>query len=63
MERCGAACQPEPEALWTRLEAAVADKKRNGGTITLVLPESFGVCTLQKTPFDQLGELIALGKR
>ena len=25
MERCGAACQPEPETLWTRLEAAVAD--------------------------------------
>ncbi|MCI7741580.1 MAG: 3-dehydroquinate synthase [Clostridiales bacterium] len=53
-------CEYPAEAL---LEAAVSDKKRSGGTITLVLPESFGVCTLQKTPFEQLGELIALGKR
>ena len=41
----------------------MADKKRSGGTITLVLPETFGVCRLQKTAFEELGELIALGKR
>ena len=41
----------------------MADKKRSGGTITLVLPETFGVCRLKKTAFHELGELIALGKR
>ena len=53
-------CEYPAEAL---LEAAMADKKRSGGTITLVLPETFGVCRLKKTAFNELGELIALGKR
>ncbi len=43
-------------------EAARADKKRSGGTINLVIPKTFGVCKIKKTAFDELGELIALGK-
>lgn len=43
------------------LEAAMADKKRSGGSITLVLPRSFGRCELKKTAFDELGRLISLG--
>ena len=53
------ACDYSAEEL---LEAAMADKKRSGGSITLVLPEHFGICRLKKTAFEELGELIALGK-
>lgn len=52
-------CKYSAEELLT---AAMADKKRSGGSITLVLPKTYGVCTLKKTAFDELGELIALGK-
>ena len=33
---------------------AIADKKRRGGTITLVLPERPGKCVLRQMPTDQL---------
>ena len=34
--------------------AALADKKRAGGTITLVLPEEIGRCHLEKVPVTEL---------
>ena len=52
-------CEYSAEEL---LAAARADKKRSGGTINLVLPRTYGKCTIQKTAFDELGELIARGK-
>lgn len=52
-------CDYSAQALF---EAARADKKRSGGTINLVLPRTYGECTIQKTAFDELGELIARGK-
>ncbi|SHH93856.1 3-dehydroquinate synthase [Sporobacter termitidis DSM 10068] len=41
--------------------AALSDKKRSGGTITLVIPKSIGTCVLQETPVDALEHFIALG--
>ena len=35
-------------------EVALADKKRAGGTITLVLPEAVGQCALKKIPVSDL---------
>ena len=35
-------------------EAALSDKKRAGGTITLVLPEDIGRCVLKKIPVAEL---------
>ena len=35
-------------------DAALSDKKRAGGTITLVLPEAIGRCALKKIPVPQL---------
>ena len=52
-------CEYSSEEL---LAASRADKKRSGGTINLVLPRTYGKCTIQKTAFDELGELIARGK-
>jgi len=43
-------------------EAALQDKKRRGGEITLVIPESLGKCGLRKIPVEELGEFIACGK-
>ncbi|MBQ9116630.1 MAG: 3-dehydroquinate synthase [Clostridia bacterium] len=34
------------------------DKKRSGNTVTLVLPESFGRCTLHKVTMDELRSLM-----
>ncbi|UOO38616.1 3-dehydroquinate synthase [Oscillospiraceae bacterium CM] len=41
--------------------AARSDKKRSGGTITLVLPKEIGVCTLEEMPVDRLEGFFALG--
>ncbi len=41
-------------------EAALSDKKRTGGTLTLVLPETVGRCRLQPVEVAQLQSLIAL---
>ena len=38
----------------TLAEAALSDKKRAGGTITLVLPEEIGKCVLKKVPVAEL---------
>ena len=35
-------------------EAALSDKKRSGGTVTLVLPEAIGRCVLKKVPVAEL---------
>ncbi len=35
-------------------KAAMNDKKRSGGTITLVLPEAIGKCALRKLPVSEL---------
>ncbi len=41
-------------------DAALSDKKRTGGTLTLVLPTRIGHCQLHPVPVDSLNELIAL---
>lgn len=45
-----------PEAL---AEAALGDKKRAGGVLTLVLPKSIGECVLHPVPVERLLELIS----
>lgn len=42
-------------------EAALADKKRAGGEITLVVPEQIGRCGLKKLPVDRLLPVIRAG--
>lgn len=41
--------------------AALSDKKRSGGSITLVIPERIGKCILRETPIQDLEEFIRLG--
>lgn len=43
------------------LEAARADKKRRGESITLIQPEALGYCGLCKTQFSRLEEILRLG--
>lgn len=45
----------------TLAEAALSDKKRAGGTVTLVIPNSIGDCTLQKMPISELERVIEAG--
>lgn len=47
-----------PESL---AEAALSDKKRAGGTVTLVVPRGIGACTLEKIPVGQLLTVIKAG--
>jgi len=42
-------------------EAALADKKRAGNGITLVMPREIGGCVLEKIPMSQLPDLIRAG--
>ena len=42
-------------------ESALSDKKRSGGTVTLVIPESIGSCILRPTPVEELKSLIEAG--
>lgn len=42
-------------------KAALADKKRSGGTITLVFPTGIGGCRLQPVPVEELEALFASG--
>lgn len=37
-------------------DAALSDKKREGGSIALVLPEAIGRCVLKKIPVSELGQ-------
>lgn len=48
-----------PEEL---LPAALSDKKRSGGVVTLVMPLRIGECVLKPVPVSELGEIIRLGK-
>ena len=43
------------------LEAARADKKRRGESITLVQPDALGRCVLNKTDFAQLAQILEAG--
>jgi 3-dehydroquinate synthase len=45
------------------IDAAFSDKKRSGGSITLVLPERIGKCVLKSFPLAGLAEFIRLGLR
>ncbi len=47
-----------PEAL---AQAALSDKKRAGGQITLVVPRAIGVCYLKELPIDQLVDVFRAG--
>ena len=47
-----------PEAL---AEAALADKKRSGGSITLVVPKRIGLCELKTVPVTELLPVIRAG--
>lgn len=47
-----------PEAL---AEAALADKKRSGGNITLVVPKKIGLCELKTVPVAELLPVIRAG--
>ena len=49
------ACPYSPETLLT---AALNDKKRRGGEITLVLPHRIGECGLHKIPVAELGDFL-----
>lgn len=42
-------------------EAALSDKKRSGGSINLILPQSIGNCIIQKTPVEEMGSFIKEG--
>ncbi len=50
-----------PYAAADLAQAALADKKRHGDSITLVLPRAVGDCFLYQLPTDQLAAFIALG--
>ncbi|MBE6936569.1 MAG: 3-dehydroquinate synthase [Ruminococcaceae bacterium] len=41
--------------------AALADKKRRGGSITVIVPTKTGTCVEQKLPVDELESFFALG--
>ena len=43
------------------LEAARADKKRRGSTITLVQPDRSGSCVLYKTDYEELARVLEMG--
>ena len=42
-------------------DAALADKKRTGGDITLVIPCKIGMCQLKKVPVGDLPSIIQAG--
>ena len=47
-----------PEAL---AQAALSDKKRAGGKITLVVPKRIGDCALVDIPVEQLADIFRAG--
>ena len=60
LEKCGLPAETEypAEAL---AEAALADKKRAGDSITIVVPKRIGLCELKKLPVTELLPVIAAG--
>lgn len=64
--RCLAACGLSTETAYppaALAEAALADKKRTGGDITLVIPQKIGMCSLKKVPVAALLPIITAGWR
>ena len=49
------------DAAETLTEAALSDKKRAGGTIRLIVPESIGSCIIRPTPVEELRSFIQAG--
>ena len=45
----------------TLAEFALSDKKRAGGTVSLIVPRAIGRCEILPTPVEQLEEFIAAG--
>lgn len=43
------------------LNAALADKKRTGDSIDLIVPEALGKCVVRKTSLEEMKEMIELG--
>ena len=43
------------------LEVALSDKKRSQDTISLIVPEKYGLCKIEKISIDNLKEFIELG--
>ena len=76
MGKCPVACQQVLEALLKKynlpntctldtrdlLEAARADKKRRGDSITLIQPDGLGSCVLRQTDYNELARILELGK-
>ena len=50
-----------PYAAEELLSAAMLDKKRRGGVITLIVPEEIGRCALVEVPAEELGKWIEAG--
>lgn len=44
-------------------KAALSDKKRTGESITLVIPQRIGVCSLKKIPVEELKTVIEAGRK
>ena len=54
------------EAFWPErdmLDACLADKKMNGSSISIVIPERIGACRIRKIPASELAEWLRLGKK
>ena len=43
-------------------EAALADKKRSGGTIPLIIPTEIGHCEIIPTPVEELTAFVKAGQ-
>ena len=50
-----------PFSAWELAEAALADKKRRGDNITIVIPAAIGKCRLKTSPVAKLEQFIAYG--
>lgn len=42
-------------------DCALSDKKRNGGTVNLIVPEAIGACVIRPIPIDELKSFIEAG--
>ena len=43
--------------------AALSDKKRDGGTLTIVVPRAIGGCTLERISVTELQPILEAGMR
>ncbi len=60
----GAVTPPPSKSMAHRLllAAALADKKRSGDSITIVVPRAIGDCELKRIPVTELLPIIAAGR-